>query len=61
MLLRQPGGSPTETVLWLAERERAAGKVVEVNTNALHDDRVELPVVTRTEILNHAAVQLGFL
>jgi hypothetical protein len=60
MLLREPGVSPTETVLWFAERERAAGKVVEINTHALRDDRVELPLVTRTEILHRASVQLGF-
>lgn len=59
MLLRQPGGSPADTVLWFAERERANGKVVEVNTNALRDDRVEVPINARTEILHRAAVQLG--
>jgi hypothetical protein len=60
MLVREPGGSPTETVAWLAERERAAGKAVEVNVNALRDDRVEIPIITRAEILHRATSQLGY-
>lgn len=59
MLLYQPKGSPAETTRWLAEHERAAGKVVEINPHALRDDRVELATVTRSEILQRAAIQLG--
>jgi hypothetical protein len=59
MLLRPPGRSPAETVLWLADHEREAGKTVEVNPNALRDDRVEYPVDQRVRILDRVAGRLG--
>lgn len=59
MLLHQPSGSPVETILWLTEQDRAAGKVVEINPNALRDDRVELAAEAKSEILRRAAAQLG--
>jgi hypothetical protein len=59
MLLREPGRSPAETVLWFAEHEREAGKTVEVNPNALRDDRVEYPLDWRALILDRAASRIG--
>ena len=59
MLLREPGRSPAETVLWFAEHEREAGKTVEVNPNALRDDRVEYPLDGRARILDRAACRIG--
>ncbi|MDB5309576.1 MAG: hypothetical protein JWO38_3778 [Gemmataceae bacterium] len=59
MLLYEIGRSPADTVPWLAEREREAGKSVEVNPLALRDDRVELPRERKTEILARTVVRLG--
>jgi hypothetical protein len=59
MLLREPGRSPAETVLWFADHEREAGKTVEVNPNALRDDRVEYPLDGRARILDKAASRIG--
>ncbi|WP_337174586.1 hypothetical protein [Paludisphaera sp.] len=60
MLLHQRKVSPVETMLRLTERERAAGKTVEINSSALRDERVELAAETRAEILRRAAIELGF-
>ena len=59
ILLLEAGTSPAETVLWFAQRERDAGKSVEVNPLALRDDRVELSREARAEILGRAVVRLG--
>ncbi|MDB5311506.1 MAG: hypothetical protein JWO38_5708 [Gemmataceae bacterium] len=59
MLVREPGRSPADTVLWFAEREREAGKSVELNPLALRDDRVELPRERKAEILAQVAERLG--
>jgi hypothetical protein len=59
ILLYEPGKSPAETVLWLVEEERQAGKSVEVNPFALRDDRLDLSRETRAEILTRAVARLG--
>ncbi len=61
ILLQESPTSMTETILELAERQRAAGIPVEINPNALRDDRLDLPIAARAEILRRAAAELGLV
>lgn len=57
-LLAEPGRSGAELVAEMAERERREGKNVEINPNALRDDRVELSPEVRRRILASAIANL---
>jgi len=56
MLLHESTGSMAESVADLVDQHRREGKSVEVNPLALRDDRLELPIDRRREIL---ALALG--
>jgi hypothetical protein len=51
MLLVEMGRSGADTVREMAEQGRAEGKTVEVNSWALRDDRLALPMDVRRKIV----------
>ncbi len=57
MLLSEPA-SPAETLVRFAEKEEAAGKRVEINPDALQDQRYELPKQLKEELLNKAIMNM---
>lgn len=54
ILLREKGKSSVDGLLELSDRDRQAGKTVEINPWALRDDRLELNIARKKEILNQA-------
>ena len=57
MLLSEPA-SPAETLVRFAEKEEAAGKRVEINPDALQDQRYELPKQLKEELLIKAIMNM---
>lgn len=53
MLLGEPA-SPADMLVYFAGKEAAAGKKVEINPDALRDDRFEIPKQMKVELLNKA-------
>lgn len=58
MLLGEPT-SPVDTLVHFAEEEAAAGKKVEMNPDALRDDRYEMPKQVKKELLNKAIMNMN--
>lgn len=58
MLLSEPA-SPVETLVRFAEKEEAAGKRVEINPDALQDQRYELPKQLKEELLIKAIMNMN--
>jgi hypothetical protein len=51
MLLWQVARSGADTLLEIAEKDRAEGKEVEINPWALRDDRLDIPMDVRRKIV----------
>ena len=58
ILLRGEGNSPVDRLLEISEKDRQVGKKVEINPWALRDDRLELNIDRKKEILNQAFNEL---
>ena len=59
ILLRGEGDSPVDKLLEISEKDRQAGKKVEMNSWALRNDRLELNINRKIEILNRAFDELA--